>query len=170
MRITMYMPGLSARSLGWPGHSDFAKAMAKSGHPFEIVATDARGDLEWDQGPIRLAVPQWSRRVGRAATPVLRTMDVIPSAVALAIHLRRHGPSIEMLHAEMAYPVGAAVALAIRWSGWRGHLAVTPMGEDVLTVRDAAYGFRRHLVPRVLIGWTLNQATCRVPRRYGWRC
>ena len=161
MRITMYMPGLSPHSLGWPGHADFAAAMTELGHSFRIATTaaiqpaHAAGDAV-----LRVAVPPWSTVIGRSAAPLLRVHSLVPSAVALARHLRRHGSSIDLLHAEVAYPVATAVVMAIRMSGWPGRLAVTPMGEDLLTVPDASYGFRRHAVPRLLIGWTLRRTSC----------
>ena len=90
----------------------------------------------------------------------LRATTVVPAVVAVASHLRVRGREIDLLHAEVAYPVAASVALAVRLSGWKGHLAITPTGEDVVVVAEAGYGFRRHQVPRRLVDWTLRQASC----------
>lgn len=58
----------------------------------------------------------------------------------------------------MAYPFGTSAALAVAAAGWRGLLAVTPMGEDTLVHDPSAYGFRRHAVPRYLVARTLRGA------------
>jgi glycosyltransferase involved in cell wall biosynthesis len=63
-----------------------------------------------------------------------------------------------VLHVEIAYPLGTAALFAVALSGWRGLTVVTPMGEDVLVVKDASYGFRRFPVPRLLVSWTLRRA------------
>ena len=136
MRITMFMPGLGPRSLGWQGHLDFAQAMRDAGHPFAMLVTPGAGGSAAPAEQARtLAVPAWSVVAGRAAAPVLRAPTVIPS-------------------------VAASVALAVGLSGWKGHLAITPTGEDVMVVAEAGYGFRRYAVPRRLVDWTLRQASC----------
>ena len=161
MRIAMFMPGLSPHSLGWQVHQDFAQAMRDVGHPFTMLVTPgADGRVAPEDQAQTLPVPSWSAVAGRVAAPLLRATTVMSSVAALANHLRVSGRTIDMLHAEVAYPVAASVALAVRWSGWKGHLAITPTGEDVLVVADAAYGFRRHAAPRRLVDWTLRQATC----------
>ena len=161
MRIAMFMPGLGPRSLGWQGHLDFAQAMRDAGHPFAMLVTPGAGGSAAPAEQARtLAVPAWSVVAGRAAAPVLRAPTVIPSVAALANHLRENGREFDLLHAEVAYPVAASVALAVGRSGWKGHLAITPMGEDVMVVAEAGYGFRRYAVSRRLVDWTLRQASC----------
>ena len=78
--------------------------------------------------------------------------------MALATYLRRQGDAIDLLHVEVAYPTGVAVTLAAVVSGWRGPIVITPMGEDTIIVDSASYGYRRHLVPRGLVAWTLRRA------------
>ena len=90
--------------------------------------------------------------------PVLRTRALVPAAAALATYLRRQGDAIDLLHVEVAYPTGVAVTLAAVVSGWRGPIVITPMGEDTIIVDSASYGYRRHLVPRRLVAWTLRRA------------
>ena len=52
----------------------------------------------------------------------------------------------------------AAAMIATARSGWKGPVAVTPMGEDVLVVADRSYGMRRHAVPAALVNRTLRRA------------
>ena len=161
MRIAMFMPGLNTHSLGWQVHLDFAEAMRALGHQFTMLVTLGAdtGAAPADQART-LPVPGWSASAGRMAAPILRATTVVPAVAALANHLRVSGREFDLLHAEVAYPVAASVALAVRLSGWKGHLAITPTGEDLLVVAEAGYGFRRHRVPRRLVDWTLRQATC----------
>lgn len=161
MRIAMFMPGLAPNALGWVVHSDFAAAVEARGHPFELLTTPSPGEPPSDDAVARvLPAPERWQRLAPWAAPFLRTRQLLPAWAALARHLQQRGDSIDLLHIEVAYPHGAAAALAVKSSGWKGPLAISPMGEDVLVVDDAAYGFRRYPVPRVLVAWTLRRAAC----------
>jgi len=48
--------------------------------------------------------------------------------------------------------------MATAVSRWRGKLVVKPMGEDILIVDSAQYGFRRYALPRSLVAWVLRRA------------
>jgi len=108
--------------------------------------------------PEVLAEPPSLGRLAGPLRPLLRTRQLLPAAGALSRYLRARGGDIDLLHLEVAYPHGAAGALAASWSGWKGPLAVTPMGEDILVVPDRAYGMRRYPVPAALVRWTLRRA------------
>lgn len=107
-----------------------------------------------------LPVPDGWRRLGPSLAPLLRNRWLPGAAAALRPWLRRHGDEIDLLHLEVAYPHGTAALLAARAAGWNGPVALTPMGEDVLVIPEAGYGFRRHRLPRALVRWTLRRATC----------
>ena len=161
VKVAMFMPGLTPSSLGWRVHADFARAVEDLGHRFAMLTTGSGTEPPDQRGEIRAVPvsPMW-QTVGAVAAPLIRTRSLLPASAALARYLRRDGRSIDLLHVEVAYPHGAAAALAIRASGWRGPLVVTPMGEDTLVLERARYGFRRHLVPRCLVDWTLRRAAC----------
>lgn len=151
----MFMPGLRGDSLGARVHEDFAAAVRNAGHGFRIVTTTAgASQAHW----LRVPCSRTWRALDSAAAPWTRTTSLLGPAAALASHLRRHGSRIDVLHEEVAYPFGASAFLAIAATGWRGLLAVTPMGEDTLVHEPSAYGFRRHRVPRSLVARTLRDA------------
>lgn len=155
----MFMPGLWPGALGWGVHHDFARAVERRGHQFDLVTTVAGPSRPTATSVRALATREPWRILGRAAAPVLRTPSLVPTSAALAGHLRRAGHEIDLLHVEVAYPHGAAAVLAARVSGWSGPIVVTPMGEDILVLDEASYGFRRHVGPRWLVRWTLEQAS-----------
>ena len=155
----MFMPGLAPTALGWGVHVDFARAVEALGHRFEMLTTSSDGaHPRRHTEPHALPLSPLWQALGQAAAPIVRTRGLFPAAAALATHLRRDGGSIDLLHVEMAYPHGAAAAVAVRASGWTGPLVVTPMGEDTLVFDPALYGFRRHPIPRRLVEWTLRRA------------
>ena len=172
MRIAMFMPALGPTALGWKVHQDFAAAVERLGHSFTLLTTpspSAPGDqlapptnagshAPAEAAATVLAVPPNSRLWGKLGRPVFRTAGLLPAAAALTGYLRTHGDDIDLLHIEVAYPHGAAGALATVRSGWRGPVAVTPMGEDILVVRDRSYGMRRYPAPARLVNWTLRRA------------
>ncbi len=98
------------------------------------------------------------RRWTAAARPLLRTGQLLPAAAAFTRYLDENGGDIDLLHFEVAYPHAAAGTLAAKRSRWRGPIAVTPMGEDVLVVPDRSYGMRRYPVPAAMVKRTLRRA------------
>jgi len=175
MRIAMFMPSLGPDALGWKVHQDFAEAVEELGHQFLMLTTPrpvdglqggrraARkgddGDRQGGDGDVVvLPVPSSSALVAELARPLLRTRQLLPAAAALAPWLREHGDEVDVLHLEVAYPHGTAGMMGARRAGWRGPVALTPMGEDVLVVRDRSYGMRRHLLPAALVRRTLRGA------------
>ena len=157
----MFNPDLTPGSLGLGVYADLAREVEDLGHRFTMLTIGSQSTQPDRRGELRAlaASPMW-QTVGAAAAPLVRTRGLLPAAAGLATYLRREGRSIDLLHVESAYPYGAAAALAIRASGWLGPLVVTPMGEDTLVLEWARYGFRRHLVPRRLVDWTLRRAAC----------
>jgi glycosyltransferase involved in cell wall biosynthesis len=170
MRIGMFMPGLGPDALGWKVHLDFAAAVERAGHRFLLLTTPAaRPSLEarraaWPAAdvpgttPEVLAEPPFLQRLASPARPLLRTRQLLPAAGALSRYLKARGGELDILHLEVAYPHGAAGTLAALWSGWKGPIAVTPMGEDILVVPERSYGMRRYPVPAALVRWTLRRA------------
>lgn len=158
-RILMYMPGLRPGSLGWQVHLDFAAAMRARGASFEMLTNGERDVLAAPTGELRVARPdpRW-RWLSPRLAPLTRTRELLGWASALARYLRLVGHEVDLLHVEVAYPHGAAARLGARMAGWRGPIVITPMGEDVLVLPEAHYGFRRHLVPRLLVGEALRGA------------
>jgi len=187
MRISMFMPSLGPDALGWKVHLDFAAAVNRRGHEFRLLTTprpgtetapgaetmagvdgvsargaDSGSDVAAGRAVDRavevLEEPHAWRRFAAPARPLLRTRILLPAAGALAKHLKEHGAAIDLLHIEVAYPHGAAAALAVARTGWPGPVVVTPMGEDFLTVRDRSYGMRRYPAPAALVSWSLRRA------------
>lgn len=178
MRIAMYMPGLAPDSLSWQIYQDFAWAIRQRGHHFELLTNAVEGTirqtgdgggaydveregpelLALDQTPVRVLprLKGWER-IDRWTMSAHRTRSLLTSAAMLTRFLREQ-PSIDLLYLELAYPCGVAAKLAMLASGWKGKLVVTPMGEDILVAEEAAFGFRRFLVPRVLVQRTLMSA------------
>jgi glycosyltransferase involved in cell wall biosynthesis len=154
----MYMPRLHPGSRSWTLYQDFATAVRARGHHFETF-TDRPVDvpvedsaethyLPWRPAPF--ALDRW-------AAPLTRTGRLLGTARTLAPVLESRR-DLDLFYVEIAYPFGAAADLAISLSGWKGALVVKPTGEDVLTVPEAAYGVRRHVVPRLLVDRTLSRA------------
>jgi glycosyltransferase involved in cell wall biosynthesis len=157
MRIAMFMPELTPGALGSLIYRDLAAAFAELGHSFECLGSvgDTSGEPDGVR-PLALS-PLWVR-LGALAAPLLRTRRIGAYAAALTAWLRREGRSIDVLHIEIAYPTGAAAAIAIARSGWKGVLSISPMGEDVLVVPEASYGYRRYAAPRAMVDWTMRRA------------
>ena len=157
MRICLFMPRLRPNSLGWQVYQDLASAITARGHELDLVTVGSNGPDESRHGVHLRHAPAW-RRIGQYLAPGLRTRLLLPDAVALWRYLRDHGHEIEILHVESAYPDGAAAAVAVLASRWRGKLVLKPMGDDVLVAAHASYGFRRFALPRILVAWTLRRA------------
>jgi glycosyltransferase involved in cell wall biosynthesis len=156
MRIAMFMPELVPGALGAPIYRDLADAIGALGHSFECLGS-LGGSGSADSWVQPLPLPAAWERLGALGAPWFRTRRLFAYAAALTAWLRRERRALDVLHIEIAYPTGAAAALALAWSGWRGVLSVSPMGEDVLVVPRASYGFRRYAVPRRLVDWTMRR-------------
>ena len=160
MRVDIFMPGMNPRSLVWELYQDLCEAIRRQGVEVKFLTRPvALGGFESEQIVV-LRSSRWQRWAGRAAARALqlRNSYLLPSAVALAKHLRRHGEAIDVLHVENVFPDGAAAAMAATVARWNGPILVKPMGEDVLVVVDAEYGFRRFAIPRMLVEWVLRTA------------
>jgi glycosyltransferase involved in cell wall biosynthesis len=157
----MFMPGLGSEALGARVHRDFAGAVHSLGDEFTILTTEPRPTTAGRAaiGQVLPLSPVW-RRMDALAAPWLRTRLVLSSAVALAHHLREAGDTLDLLHVEVAYPFGAAATLGAAEAGWKGPIAITPMGEDTLVLESCHYGFRRHVVARWAVDGTLRRAAC----------
>jgi glycosyltransferase involved in cell wall biosynthesis len=151
----MFMPELVPGALGALVYRDLAAAFAATGHRFECLGGEGS---ETDSFVRPLALSRAWQRVGALGAPLLRTRRLLAHAAALARWLRTEGGEVAVLHIEIAYPTGAAAVLAAARSGFRGVLSISPMGEDVLVVPPASYGFRRFPVPRMLVERTIRRA------------
>ncbi len=82
----------------------------------------------------------------------------LPLVAALRRFYRAH--AYDLVHAEAAYPFGAAAWLALRGRGGatRPPLVVNIQGADVIAIPAQDYGFRRWALPRLLVGRTLAHA------------
>jgi len=157
MRIRMFMPGLKPDSLGWQVYQDLGDAIRAQGHDFLLLTVGTSGQ-DSDGNAVRLEESGLSSRLGRLTSFAFKTRTLLPAAAALRRYLSRSGDEVEILHVEDAYPNGAAAAMAGVTSRWRGKLVIKPMGEDVLVVGRARYGFRRYALPRTLVSWVLRRA------------
>lgn len=160
MRLLMFMPGLRPDSLGLGVHQDFAAAVRALGHTFEILTTGDADRFTGEPGTLLTARPTGTARwLGARLAPLHRTPNLAPWASALGRFLAVRGHDFDVLHVEVAYPHGAAALAGARRARFAGPLAVTPMGEDVLVLREAHYGFRRHLGPRLAVRKVLRSST-----------
>jgi len=157
MRIRMFMPGLRPDSLGWQVYQDLGDAIRAQGHDFRLLTVGV-SKQDPDSSAVQLEESRLSLRLGRLSSFAFKTRTLLPAAAALRRYLVQCGDEAEILHVEDAYPNGAAAAMAAVASRWRGHLVIKPMGEDVLVVDRAQYGFRRHALPRALVSWVLRRA------------
>lgn len=154
----MYMPRLYPGSRSWTLYQDFVSAMRDRGHHFEIFTDQPPGGSTAGDAHTHYLTPRPAPlSLDRWLAPLLRSRQLLGTARSLAPVLRERR-DLELLYVEIAYPYGAAVDLAISRAGWRGALVVKPTGEDVLVLPEASYGFRRHLVPRLLVARTLRRA------------
>jgi glycosyltransferase involved in cell wall biosynthesis len=154
----MYMPRLYPGSRSWTLYQDFAAAVRGHGHHFEIFTDEPPAGtrdetahthyLTWRPAP--LALDRWT-------APLTRSRRLWGSARSLAPALKGRG-DLDLLYVEIAYPYGAAADLARSLAGWKGALVIKPTGEDVLLVPEAHYGYRRHVVPRLLLDRALRRA------------
>jgi len=157
MRIRMFMPGLKSDSLGWQVYQDLGDAIRAQGHDFRLLTVGTSGQ-DSDGNSVMLEESGLSSRLGRLTSFAFKTRTLLPAAAALRRYLARSDDEVEILHVEDAYPNGAAAAMAGVTSRWRGKLVIKPMGEDVLVVDRARYGFRRYALPRALVSWVLRRA------------
>lgn len=157
MRIRMFLPGLKPDSLGWQVYQDLGDAIRSQGHDFRLITI---GTLEQhsEEGAVLLEESALSSKLGRLTSFAFKTRTLLPAAAALRNYLVRRAGEAEILHVEDAYPNGAAAAMAAITSRWRGNLVIKPMGEDILVVDHARYGFRRYALPRALVSWVLRRA------------
>jgi glycosyltransferase involved in cell wall biosynthesis len=151
----MFMPELVPGALGALLYRDLAAAFAAAGHRFECLGGEGS---ETDSFVRALPLSRTWERVGRLGAPLLRTRRLLAYAAALGAWLRGEGRDVDVLHIEIAYPTGAAAALAVARSRFRGVLSISPMGEDILVVPQASYGFRRFALPRFLVDRTIRRA------------
>jgi glycosyltransferase involved in cell wall biosynthesis len=93
----------------------------------------------------------------RLLAPLTRSNRLLQTARTVAPHLRG-GDVPDVLYVEIAYPHGAGVDLARSLSGAMIPLVLKPTGEDVISVPEAGYGFRRFAVPRMLLRRTLGRS------------
>jgi glycosyltransferase involved in cell wall biosynthesis len=155
----MFMPGLRADALGASVHQAFAADVNALGHEFRILTTEPhRRDDRLPLWEELAPAPRW-RAIDALAAPWVRTRSIFSPAASLARYLR-NADGLDLLHVEVAYPFGAAALIGAAAAGWRGPIAVTPMGEDTLIVEEAHYGFRRYPLPRWLVGRVLSAAAC----------
>ncbi len=157
MRIRTFMPGLKPDSLGWQVYQDLGDAIRAQGHDFRLITVGASGQ-DSDGNSVMLEESGLSSCLGRLTSFAFKTRTLLPAAAALRRYLARSDEEVEILHVEDAYPNGAAAAMAGVTSRWQGKLVIKPMGEDVLVVDRARYGFRRHALPRALVSWVLRRA------------
>ena len=153
----MFMPRLRANSLGWQVYQDLGSAIVSLGHDFRFLTVGLDGQ-DMDGHAIHLNHSRGWKHLGRVSASALRTRLLLPDAAALRRYLLNHGDEVEILHVENAYPDGVAALAAASLSGWKGKLVLKPMGEDVLVVPQAHYGFRRFMLPRALVSWALWRA------------
>ena len=154
----MYMPGLRPGSMSWSIYQDFATAIRAQG-PELTLLTDAPNapPPPAHEGTHYLRMTSVARGLDRLAAPLTRCRSLLSTSLALGNYLR-HRDDLDLFYSEIAYPLGAALSLARRRTGWKGASVVCPMGEDVLVVEDAAYGFGRFPLPRRACDWTLRSA------------
>lgn len=154
----MYMPGLHPGSMSWSIYQDFASAIRALGPELTLLTDAPDGNAPAaHQGTRYLRAGPSTRWLDGIAAPLTRCRSLLSTSQAVSGYLREQ-TDLDLLYCEIAYPLGAGVNLARRRSGWNGATVVCPMGEDILVVDDAGYGFGRFPVPRRARDWTLRSA------------
>lgn len=158
LRAAMFLPGLRPGSMGWKIYQDFAAGMRRQGLDFEVWTDRPAAPVAVVPGTRFLPLRPAPLGLDRLLSPLTRTTRLLETARTLAPHLAG-AAAPDVIYVELAYPFGVGVDLGRRLARSRVPLVVTPMGEDVLSIPDASYGFCRYPVPRWLLRRTLARAT-----------
>lgn len=154
----MYMPGLRPGSMSWSIYQDFASAVRALGPELTVLTDAPDGSVPAvHQGTRYLRTSRSARLLDGLVAPLTRCRSLLSTSQAVRNYLcQQH--DLDLFYCEIAYPLGAGINLARRRTGWTGATVVCPMGEDILVVDDAGYGFGRYPVPRRARDWTLRSA------------
>ncbi len=154
----MYMPGLRPGSMSWSIYQDFATAVRAQGPELTLLTDVPDGSPPAAyEGTHYLSTSRSARWLDSLAAPLTRCRSLLSTSQALGSYLRQRR-DLDLFYCEIAYPLGTAMNLARRRTNWNGATVVCPMGEDILVVEDAAYGFGRYPLPRRARDWTLRSA------------
>ncbi|HMA36347.1 MAG TPA: glycosyltransferase [Chloroflexia bacterium] len=165
-RTVSYLIGSYSTDLMGNGHhEEVIQAVRAQGVAVEVLTLVAqRGAPALEHQEIH-GIPVWQINalagrgplagLGRRASARLFHYEHFLSLVRALRRFYAQTP-YSLIHAEAAYPFGAAAILAAR--GRALPVIVNIQGADVIALPAHDYGFRRFLLPRRLVGYTLRQA------------
>ena len=164
MKISYLIGSYSSDLMGNAHHDEVIRALIARGVEIEVLTVVAeRGTAALTQRLIN-GVPVWAINAlaagglrGTARRQASARLFHYEHFLTLVAAARRFYAShhYDLIHAEAAYPFGAAAILAV---GRRIPTVVTIQGADVIALPEHDYGFRRFWLPRRLVARTLRDA------------
>jgi glycosyltransferase involved in cell wall biosynthesis len=165
LRVSYLIGSYSTDLMGNAHHDEVIRALRARGLDVEALTLIAeRGAPALGRTEIN-GVPVWQINAlaggGRLGGLVRRLSALLfhyEHFLTLLRALRRfyRRERYDLIHAEAAYPFGAAAVLAARRP--RTPVVVNIQGADVIALPEHDYGFRRFRLPRALVGLTLRRA------------
>ena len=166
MKISMFMPSYNPKTMGYGIYQDLGEGFSRLGHTFEIVgllpkseiaeALKANETASAKVSYIPLRKGWFSRLIRRISGIIFHSPIFIPALIGYIRYYRKKRKEIDIIHVEIAYPYGAIAAIGSLFVPIP--FGVSPMGEDILVIDDASYGYARFFVPRWLLKLTFRRA------------
>jgi glycosyltransferase involved in cell wall biosynthesis len=166
MKISMFMPSYNPETMGYGIYQDLGKAFSRLGHNFEVVAMlpedriaeaiKANEKASARVSYIPLGEGILSRLLRKISSIIFHSPIFIPALIGYIRRYRKMKKEIDIIHVEIAYPYGAIAALGSLFVPMP--FGVSPMGEDILIIEDAGYGYARFFLPRLLLKLTFRRA------------
>ena len=165
MRVSYLIGSYSTDLMGNVHHEEVIHALQREGVEIEVLTLIAERGAPALARTVIHDVPVWqiNALADRGPLAVLRRrisarLLHYEHFLTLAAAARRFyaRERYDLIHAEAAYPFGAAVMPAAR--AQRLPVVVNIQGADVIAIPSQDYGFRRFALPRRLVGETLRRA------------
>ncbi len=165
MRISYLIGSYSTDLMGNVHHEEVIHALQGEGVEVEVLTLVAERGAPALARTVIHAVPVWQINALAERGPIATLRRRVSARLlhyehflTLVAAARRFYAQerYDLIHAEAAYPFGAAAMLAVR--GRKLPVVVNIQGADVIAIPAQDYGFRRFPLPRWLVGDTLRRA------------
>jgi glycosyltransferase involved in cell wall biosynthesis len=162
-RISYLIGSYSTDLMGNVHHEEVIRALRDQGLEVEVLTVVAERAAPALARSVIHEVPVWQINALAGGGPTARLRQRISARLFHYEHFltllgaaRRFyaRERYDLIHAEAAYPFGA---VAVRAAG-RVPVVVNIQGADVIAIPAQDYGFRRFLLPRLLVAQTLRRA------------
>ncbi|MGI8587504.1 MAG: glycosyltransferase family 4 protein [Chloroflexia bacterium] len=165
MRLSYLIGSYSSDLMGNGHHEEVIQALRARGVDVEVLTLVSEPGAPALRRTEIHTVPVWEINTKAGGGAALRVMRLASGrlfhyehflelvAAARRFYARE---TYDLIHAEAAYPFGAAVMMATR--GRRPPVVVNIQGADVISLPAHDYGFRRFRLPRRLVASTLRDA------------